>query len=145
MTFWVAGAALALLSQRMPLKIDAGEGRRLGFDGELLQIEAHLGGDLRRHAWIGDHLREIAARHFVAAELVIEDAELELEPRRVGREDEHALERRDRGLVVADLRGERRIFESDVEIARILQHRLKQGLAARFDIGRRDAGIGGGK
>ena len=40
----------------------SGEGRRLGFDGELLQIEAHFGGDFLRHAWIGDHLRKIRLR-----------------------------------------------------------------------------------
>ena len=51
----------------------------------------------------------------------------------------------DRGFVVADLRGQRRIFESDVEIARVLQHQPEKGLVARLDIRRRDAGIGGSK
>lgn len=110
-----------------------------------MQIQAYLGSDLLRHAWIGDHLRKVAARNLVAAKLIIENPKLQLEPRRIGREDEHALECRDRGLVVANLRGQRRIFEGNVKIARILQHRPEQGLAARFDVRRRDTCVGRGK
>ena len=58
-----AGAEFALLSQRMPLKDRGAEGRRLSLDGELLQIEPHLRGNFGRDIRIGDHLREIAARH----------------------------------------------------------------------------------
>ena len=63
-----------------------------------------------------------------------EDAKLKLQARSVGREDEHALQRGDRRFVIADLRGERGIFESDVEIARVLQHQPQQRLAAILDL-----------
>ena len=121
-----AGAEFALLTQRMPLKIVALKGGRSSLDGELLQIKPHLRGYFGRDIRIGDHLRDIAARHLVAAEAVIEDAEFKLQARSVGREDQHALQRGDGRLVIPDLRGERRIFESDVEIAWVLEHQPQQ-------------------
>src|SRR4029079_907631 len=79
-------------------------------------------------------------------EAVIENAKLKLQARSVGREDEHALERGDRRFVIADLRGERGIFKSDVEIARVLKHQPQQRLAAILDlISRCRSRIRGGK
>ena len=66
-------------------------------------------------------------------------------PNNFGAKMSMRLSMEDRGFVVADLRGQRRIFESDVEIARVLQHQPEKGLVARLDIRRRDAGIGGSK
>ena len=112
----------------------AGEGRRLGLDGDLLDIDADLRGDRRRDIRIGEHSREITPRHVIAADLVIEDAELKLEARRVRRVDQHALERRDGAFVIAGLRGEFRILEGEVEIAGVRHHLLKDGLAPRLQL-----------
>ena len=122
-----------------------GEGGRVGGKRELLKIEADLRGDRRRHARIGKRLLEISARHVIGAELVIEDAELELEARRVRRVDQHAFERGDGALIVADLRGERRVFEGEVEIVRPGKHLLEQSFASRFDIGRPEPLHGDGR
>ena len=65
---------------------------------------------------------------------------------------EHERQRSHRGLdqladevVVTDLGGEGGIFEGDVEIARVGQHLLKQGLAARLDVVCRGIRIRDGK
>jgi len=47
-----------------------------------------------------------------------------------------ALNVRDRALVIADLRRQRRVAKGEVEIARARQHLLEQGVASRFDVGR---------
>jgi hypothetical protein len=79
------------------------EGRGLGGKRELLQIELDLLCDLWGQLRIGERLVEVVARHVIGADLVVEHAELELEPRRVRRIDQHALERRDGALIVASL------------------------------------------
>jgi hypothetical protein len=79
------------------------EGRGLGGKRELLQIELDLLCDLWGQLRIGERLLEVVARHVIGADLVVEHAELELEPRRVRRIDQHALERRDGALIVASL------------------------------------------
>ena len=121
-----------------------GEGRRIGGERELLEIEADLVGDVGRHARIGEGLLEIGAGDIVGAEAVVKHAELKLNSWRVGRIDQHALERGDGALVVADLRGEVRIFESDVEIGGIGQHLPEQSFATRLDLGRSKALHGDG-
>ena len=110
------------------------EGRTLGLDGELLQIKPHLRGYFGRDIRIGDHLRDLAARHFVAAEAVIEDAEFKLQARSVGREDQHALQRADGRLYVTDLDRKRRIFEGGVEVVGLVQHCLEKDFAAGLDL-----------
>lgn len=47
-----------------------GEGGRLGGERELLEIEADLSGDRRRHGRVGKGLHEIGAGHVVRAEAV---------------------------------------------------------------------------
>ena len=77
---------------------------------------------------------EIAARRLERRQPVVENAELELEPRQAGREDQHALQRADRRLYVADLHRKRGIFERGVEIVRLLQHRLEQEFPPCLDL-----------
>ncbi len=107
-----------------------GEGGRVGGDRKLLDIETHLVGDVARHVRIGVDLLEIAARHVIGAEAVIEDAELELNARCIGRVDQHALHGGDGAFVVAGIRGELGIFESEVEVVGAREHFPQQGLAA---------------
>ena len=142
-TDWLAGAGVrvALPAQRRVER--RREGRRIGLGRELLQVDVHLGRDRGRHVRIGKHGREIAPRHVIAADLVIEDAELELDARRVGRVDEHALERRDGAFVVADLRGKLRITVSEIEIVRTGDHLPEQRLALRIDVGGAETFHGG--
>ena len=58
----------------------------------MLNIEPHLFGNLIRNAGIDENLSEVTARDFMGAELVVKDAEFELEAVRIGRGDEHQLE-----------------------------------------------------
>ena len=143
-----SGIGVALPTDRREDR--GGEGRRIGGKGELLEIEADLRGDVGRHARIGKGLLEIGAGNFVGAEAIVEDAKLELEPRRVGRIDQHAFECRNRALIVAGLCGKVGIFEREVEIGRPRNHLLEESVATRLDLGRPetlhgDARAAGGK
>lgn len=79
-------------------------------------------------------LGKLAAGDLIAAEAIVEDAELELQSRRVRRKDQHALERGNGPLLVADLGGNLGIFECDVEIAGILKHLPEQNLGPCLDV-----------
>ena len=65
---------------------------------------------------------EIVARHLIGMQAKVEHAELKLHPGKIWVVVEHALERADRRLVVAELGLEFGIAESGVEIVRLVPH-----------------------
>jgi hypothetical protein len=97
---------------------------------DLRQEGLDAGDDLGRWAG-GERALEIAARHLVGAEAEIEDAELELHPRKVGVVEEHPLERPNRRLVVA--RPDRRLREAEgeIEIRGLAQDLPEHGVVLR--------------
>jgi hypothetical protein len=86
-TLCVAGTGIGVALPAERRKPSRREGGRIFGKRELLEIESDLRGDRRRHGRIGKGLLEIGAGHVVSAEAIIEDAELELEARRVRRID----------------------------------------------------------
>ena len=87
-----------------------------------LHFRVNVGGGLR----IVEHRVEIIARHLVRAQMEIEHAELELHPGKIRIVVEHALERADRRLVVAEFGLELRILEPGVQIVGFEQEALEQ-------------------
>src|SRR5208337_3252062 len=74
----------------------------------------------------GENRVEIASRHLVRMQMKIKLAELELHAGKVGVVVEHALERADRVLVVAEIGLEFGIAESGVEVVRFDEQAFEQ-------------------
>ena len=98
--------------------------------------------DALKHLWRrvkAACLVEIGLRRFERPHAEIQHPELEIDSRQVGVEQQHALERRYRGLVVAELRRDIGIGEGDVEIGGVAQHLLEQSCFFCFERAYRSA------
>ena len=99
--------------------------------GEVLgDARAHLGRRVGRRG-----LCEIAPGDLERPHAEIQRAELEVDPRQVGVEQQHAFERRHRRLVVAELGRRLGISKGRVEVGRVAQHLLEQRRLFRFQLG----------
>ncbi len=83
----------------------------------------------------GGRLLEIGASDFERPHAEIKRADLELNPRQVRVEQQHALERGDCRLVIAQLGRDIGIGEGRIEVARIAQHFLEQRCLLRLQLG----------
>ena len=102
---------------------------------DLGEVGVDLGANIVRNVAALDRVLEIAAREIPRAELEVQHAELELHPRQVRVEEQHALERADRGFIVAARCGLLGELEADFQVRGILEHLLEQRIVVVGDDG----------
>ena len=144
-----AGVGVGLISEaKLPVDRQLVDRDRLIDRGD---IGLHFGVNVGGHIRGVEHGVEIIARHLVGAQMKIEHAELELHPGKIRVVVEHAFERADRRLVVAEFRLELGVTESGVEIVGFEQQALEQEVGGDELVrmaqgrGRRGGGLGRGR
>ena len=119
-----AGVGVGLIREpELPENRELIDGDRLIDRGD---ISLHFVANIGRHIGGVENGVEIIARHLIGTQMKVEHAELELHPGKIRVVVEHAFERADRRLIIAELGLEFGIAEARIEIVRLDQEALEQ-------------------